>query len=145
MPYTIFVQRKWQTTLSTISEFSISGTDVRGYFLECPGPDTATPRLKKRIPEGSYRLIWHTSGKFVKHNPTPKLYNADVSVSRDILIHPGNYPRDTKGCLLPGTERLANKVTNSVIMYKRIKEIIEKEGIANFTVMITSCYVDGNR
>ncbi|WP_237172358.1 DUF5675 family protein [Pantoea alhagi] len=75
MAYTIFVQRKWQTTLSTISEFSISGTNIKDYFLECPGPDTVTPRLKKRIPEGSYRLVWHTSGKFVKHNP-PKLFNA---------------------------------------------------------------------
>lgn len=72
MAYTIFIQRKWQTPSSTVSEFAVSGTDIKGYFLECPGPDTVARRQKKRIPEGSYRLIWHTSVRFVQHNPTPQ-------------------------------------------------------------------------
>lgn len=143
MAYTIFIQRKWQTSLSTISEFTVSGSDIKGYFLECPGPDTVTPYLKKRIPDGIYKLVWHTSATFVTHNPVPKLFNANVSPSRDILIHPGNYPRNTKGCLLPGTERLLNTVTNSVVMYKKIKNFIMKEGITEFNVSISSCYVDG--
>lgn len=60
-------------------------------------------------------------------------------------IHLGNTPGDTQGCLLPGTERLIDKVTNSVIMYKKIKNILKKEGISKFNITITSCYVDGSR
>ncbi|WP_244323730.1 DUF5675 family protein [Mixta intestinalis] len=41
-----------------------------------------------------------------------------------ILIHPGNEPKDTKGCLLPGTARLTDKVTNSVAMYNKIKQLM---------------------
>lgn len=145
MAYTIFIQRKWQTALSTISEFTLPGTDIKGYFLECPGPDTITPDLKRRIPEGIYRLVWHTSGKFAMHNPVPKLFNANVATSRNILIHPGNSPTDTAGCLLPGSHRLMNKVKNSVIMYNKIKRVLVTEGIANFTVSITSYYVEGEK
>jgi hypothetical protein len=78
LAYTIFIQRKWQTALSTISEFNIPGTEIKGYFLECPGPDTETPNLNKRIPEGHYSLVWHASNKFAVHNPVPKLFNAKV-------------------------------------------------------------------
>ncbi|MDU5190323.1 MAG: hypothetical protein E6Z60_02795 [Mixta calida] len=46
---------------------------------------------------------------------------------------------------MPGTERLIDKVTNSVIMYKKIKNILKKEGISKFNITITSCYVDGSR
>jgi len=145
LAYTIFIQRKWQTALSTISEFNIPGTEIKGYFLECPGPDTETPNLNKRIPEGHYSLVWHASNKFAVHNPVPKLFNAKVPSSRAILIHPGNTPGDTQGCLLPGTERLIDKVTNSVIMYKKIKNILKKEGISKFNITITFCYVDGSR
>ncbi|MGD8107917.1 DUF5675 family protein [Pantoea sp. FN0302] len=145
MTYTIFVQRKWQTTLSTISEFSIPGTDIRGYFLECPGPDTITADLKKRIPEGSYSLVWHTSNKFSKHSPLPQLYNAQVPLSRWILIHPGNEPSDTEGCLLPGRVKLFDRVEVSKTVYDRIKSFMLSKGINNFKVIITSHYVDGNR
>lgn len=142
----MFIQRKWQTAISTISEFNISGTDIKGYFLECPGPDTIMPNLKKRIPEGSYSLVWHTSGRFKKHSPTPLLFNAQVPSSRLILIHPGNKPQDTEGCLLPGTNRNINEVTKSIILYDKLKYLMIEKGIHNFKVFIMSCYVDhGNR
>lgn len=145
MAYTIFIQRKWQTSKSTISEFTIPGTSIKGYFLECPGPDTTTSGLKKRIPEGCYSLMWHKSVNFSGYNPVPLLFNAGVSASRYILIHPGNYPHDTVGCLLPGMNRIANEVRSSVMMYKKIKDFITEKGIHNVNVIITSCYVDGKK
>lgn len=145
MAYTIFIQRKWQTSKSTISEFSISGTDIKGYFLECPGPDSVTAGLKKRISEGSYSLVWHTSTKFSKHSPLPQLYNAQVPLSRWILIHPGNEPSDTEGCLLPGRVKLFDRVEVSKAIYDRIKSLMQAKGIDKFRVMITSHYVDGTR
>ncbi|WP_409371605.1 DUF5675 family protein [Mixta theicola] len=72
--------------------------------------------------------------------------NAQVPSSRLILIHPGNKPQDTEGCLLPGTNRNINEVTQSVILYEKLKCLMIKNGIHNFKVFIMSCYVDhGNQ
>lgn len=144
MAYTIFIQRKWQTALSTISEFTLPGTDIKGYFLECPGPDTITPDLKKRIPEGHYSLTWHKSNKFSQHSPLPQLYNAQVPISRWILIHPGNDYNDTIGCLLPGKVKLVDRVGASKDLYDRMKSFMRTEGIDKFSVIITSHYVNGH-
>ncbi len=143
MSYTVFINRKWQSELSTVSEFSISGTDVNGYILERPGPDTTTSDLRKRIPEGTYYLKWHVSAKFGKHSPVPLLYNSAVAADRYILIHPGNGPDDTDGCLLPGSVRLSDRIGSSVAKYNEIKNCLTEKGIENFIVMITSCYVNG--
>lgn len=76
------------------------------------------------------------------HNPVPILYNALVSQSRYILIHNGNYSRDTDGYLLIGSTKGKDFVGGSVAKLKVLKEFITQEGIENFTVSIASCYVD---
>ncbi|WP_353613677.1 DUF5675 family protein [Mangrovibacter phragmitis] len=140
--YTIFVKRIWQTDNSTISTYEISGSKIKGYILERPGPDTKTSGLEKRIPEGVYNLKWHNSNipSVKKYNPVPLLHNADVPVSRYILIHNGNYPRDTEGCLLVGGSKGVDFVGASVVKLTEIKEFIAKEGIDNFVLSISSCY-----
>ncbi|WP_350354100.1 DUF5675 family protein [Phytobacter sp. MRY16-398] len=102
------------------------------------------PSLRKRIPEGSYRLQWHNSNipTVQSHNPVPLLYNSSVPVSRYILIHNGNYPDNTDGCLLIGATKGDNFVGNSVTKLNELKNFLTQEGIENFTVTITSCYVN---
>lgn len=142
MSYTIFIKRLWQSDKSTTSQFTISGTNISGYFLERPGPDTTAANVRKRIPDGSYSLKWHASAKLRKFSPLPNLFNADVPSSRAVLIHPGNVPADTDGCLLPGKTKGDDRIGQSVGLYDDIKKLMVEQGIENFRVSITSCYVD---
>lgn len=122
----IHLKRKWETEQSTIGEYSIVGTNIRGYMLERPGPDTLAPGLRKRIPEGSYQLCWHIGEAFQN---VLKLFNPDVPKERAILIHIGNYPRDTDGCLLPGLTRDTDVVWNSGVALKHITDHVKSIGL----------------
>ncbi len=143
--HVISIKRLWQSDKSTISTFTVSGSTIKGYILERPGPDTTTSGLRKRIPEGNYKIKWHSSNinSVKSYNPVPLLYNAAVPQSRYILIHNGNYPRNTDGCLLIGSTRGQDFVGGSAAKLKELKEFLTQEGIENFTVTVTSCYVNG--
>lgn len=134
---TIRLVRKWQTKLSTIGEFTIDGTDIKGYILEEKGPDTTTSGIEQRIPVGTYNLVWHNGTK--KKNVL-KLYNADVSQSRAILIHSGNDASDTEGCLLVGSTRSKDFVGNSQIKLKEINDYVKLKGIDGSKIIITANY-----
>jgi hypothetical protein len=105
---TILYWRDLETGLSTTGAFTITGTTIQGFFLEPPGPSTKHRNRNKRIPAGSYHLILNY-GK--KHGL--RLYNVQVPQSRAVLIHVGNFPKDTRGCLLPGRTRALNIVRDS--------------------------------
>jgi Family of unknown function (DUF5675) len=49
------------------------------------------------IPTGKYDVVKHVSPKFGEC-----FWIKDVHGREQILIHKGNYNRDTKGCILPG-------------------------------------------
>lgn len=139
--YTIYVTRFWETEQSTISRFSISGSTLQGYILERPGPDTIQEGLMLRIPEGDYDLSWRTVGAFAqKYGKVAQLSNYQVSLKRLILIHPGNFPSDSEGCLLPGRTKDTDYVGDSISTFKKIYSFIEKKGIENVKVSIKSCY-----
>lgn len=87
----------------TIGKFElIEGNEVvlKGYTLEPAGDDTTARGKDRRIPAGLYQTVWHASPKFGK--VLPLLYNEKVPKDRFILIHAGNYPKDTEGCILLG-------------------------------------------
>ena len=72
-----------------------------GYTMEPAGPDCITSNLKRRIPEGHYKGIFHKySDAHYKRN-TMNLYIDLVSSERAILIHAGKrYIEDSTGCVL---------------------------------------------
>jgi hypothetical protein len=74
------------------------------------------------------------------HNPVPKLFNGEVPKSRQILIHNGNKPEHTKGCLLVGTGKGTNTVSNSVAMLGTLKEFIDEKGIESVSVVISASF-----
>ncbi|OXA73370.1 hypothetical protein B0A56_13265 [Flavobacterium columnare NBRC 100251 = ATCC 23463] len=129
--------RKWQTNNSTIGEFTIDDTDIKGYILEEKGPDTTTSGKEQRIPVGTYNLVWHNGTKF---KDVLKVYNSEVPLSRAILIHKGNSAEDTEGCLLPGTSKGVDKVIDSKTMFDKIKSEAKKRGLTNSKLIITANY-----
>ena len=102
---TIVYDRDTQTTKSTTGKFTIPGTDIEGYMLEPKGPSTTESGMNQRIPEGTYDLTKNVGSKYGL-----RLSNDQVPKSRAILIHSGNTPANTRGCLLPGPTTSTNYV-----------------------------------
>lgn len=92
----------------TIGKFELCAgqTDERvllaGYTLEPAGDDCVTPGRDLRIPQGRYDVSWEYSPRFGRVLPT--LFNQSVLKARRILIHSGNYPEHTLGCILLGAK-----------------------------------------
>ena len=115
-----------ETDKSTISAFHIPETNVEGFFLERPGPDTEKAGQSLRIPAGQYGLHENPGSNYPG---VPRLYLPNEGIggkfdTRGILIHRGNYPDDSKGCLLPGSSRTIDFVGNSKIMLPQITNYV---------------------
>ena len=90
------VERFVETENSTISRFCFPDcTD--GYFLEPNGPSSIIEGSKLRIMSGAYEVVPYSSAKYPN-----VLQLVGVPGRTKILTHIGNFPIDTKGCLLPG-------------------------------------------
>jgi len=127
----IIYQRTKETTQSTTGMFFITGTDIKGYMIEPAGPSTSIAHLDRRIPAGTYKLIKNTGAK-----KGLRLFNDSVPPSRAILIHVGNYPKDTLGCLLPGTTIGQNFVGGSAVKLNEILSFFESTGFSGATIKI---------
>ena len=87
-------------TLGEFELFKDNEVVLKGYSLEPAGEDTIASGKDRRIPEGFYNTVPYQSPKFGKK--LPLLYNEQVPKSRRILIHHGNFPDNTEGCILLG-------------------------------------------
>jgi len=105
--YYLNAERFVETENSTISNFCFpDGTD--GYFLEPSGPSSRIEGSGLRISSGVYEVGSHNSTKFPN-----SLILKGVPGRSAILMHPGNYPCHTSGCLLPGLGYGTDQVNNS--------------------------------
>lgn len=77
---------------------------------------------KRAIPKGVYEVKLEYSRKFGKRYPRLQ----GVPCFDGILIHPGNRPSETKGCILPGWSRWPGTVTGSVTATAEIINIAER-------------------
>lgn len=82
------------------------------------------------IPEGTYRIVMVWSNHFKRM--LPQLQN--VLFFTDIFFHSGNTPKDTKGCILPGENKLVGTVINSTIKTNEIIALVEKADEAYVTI-----------
>ena len=105
--------------------------DNHRVIYECVGLELPWRENKRRvscIPDGTYKAIKHNSPTFGK-----SFWIKDVHERSEILIHVGNYNKDTLGCLLPGQERIdINKdglmdVTNSRNTMNDLYDILPNE------------------
>ena len=111
-------------TIGVFSIFDELGNELlTGYTLEPAGPDTTVPNLDKRIPQGRYNAVWSYSPKFKRR--LPLLSNELVSKDRRILIHSGNYGKDTSGCIIIGSDLGKNGIFNSIKKFKEFLEVVK--------------------
>lgn len=79
------------------------------------------------IEKGTYRIGYQYSNKFGRNMPF--LLNVNGRVG--IMIHPGNYPKDTQGCILLGRNLSKGSVSNSKQTFQNVNNIIQ--GVVNLT------------
>lgn len=78
------------------------------------------------IPEGTYNVVVTPSNRFKRDLPLVE----NVPGFEGIRIHPGNSAKDTDGCILVGTGKTFETVTNSREAFDRLFKKI-KESLAS--------------
>lgn len=93
----IHVKRIKQLGETTLGKLTIEGKNKSWFVLEPAGPDSIVEGSDKRIKAGTYKVLPYRSPKY------PNVYELQNVPGRSfILIHSGNYHKDTLGCLMPG-------------------------------------------
>ena len=110
-------------------EYTIGRLDVDGKFF-C---DTLEDRVrdlsrekkiagKTAIPAGCYEVVVNWSPRFKRR--LPRLL--DVPGFEGILIHRGNTPEDTAGCILVGENKMRGRVVHSTVYEIRLTALLEE-------------------
>lgn len=95
------------------------------------------------IPTGRYKVVMNIqSPKFSKYKQyefckgyLPRL--VDVPGYKGVLIHIGNYPKDTDGCILVGKNTVKGAVMNSTATFKKLYDILKNADEAGEDIYIT--------
>lgn len=95
------------------------------------------------IPTGRYKVVMNVqSPKFSKYKQyefckgyLPRL--VDVPGYEGVLIHIGNYPKDTDGCILVGKNTVKGAVMNSTATFKKLYDILKNADEAGENIYIT--------
>jgi len=92
------------------------------YTLELPWKDNE--RRVSRIPEGTYEVKKRYSQKYKEH-----LHVLKVPGRSYILIHIGNFSKDTLGCILVGKKRKAHHIEKSALAMKELNRLLPANNI----------------
>jgi hypothetical protein len=108
------LERRWLTAKSTIGQLCVEGA-LECFVLEDFYREPGRPKVtgKTCIPCGRYPVSIVRSPRF--GIDMPRLLH--VPGFEGVLIHPGNTPDDTEGCLLPGRTRGIDVVNDSRLAY----------------------------
>ena len=136
----IIINRTSQNSQSTVGTLSIPNYNFDGFVLERPGPDTTTRNMRKRVPTGVYKVKWHETKLNRSLGKAFVLFNDDVPADRYILIHIGNYPKDTDGCILLGSSKGKDFVGNSTNTVFAFYKLFENSNLTKIRDKITESY-----
>lgn len=117
-----------------------------GFTCENDGPSTDTPMQDKRIVAREYNLEWTKTSKN-GNKALGKWQNKAMWVTCDkelpsfrgrrILVHTGNFPTDTEGCILVGTSKSEKGCINrSVEAIIKLFNAIDEAGIENVKLVV---------
>lgn len=87
---------------------------------------------KTAIPFGDYKLVIDYSARFKMSMP----HILNVPGFTGVRIHPGNTPEDTEGCLLPGFNTKKGMVTQSIVCYTKLIELMNNSGQKEWNLKI---------
>lgn len=132
------------STVGSLEIFDEKGECIFNCFtLENAGESTDESGKDKRIAARDYKLEWtNTSVSLPKeYKPQGLLLTCDDVLpsfrKRRILIHIGNYPQDSEGCILLG---MINKndgmILDSTNAVKQFYDIVRRHGAENFILTI---------
>ena len=130
----ILIKREIFSDKSTIGKMFIDGSPVC-YTLE----DKTRPDSEKKIygetaiPYGEYPITFRTEGSIYEDykvrfkdigNERGTLWIRNIPNYEYVLIHVGNFPKDTLGCILVGNCVSLDNIHDSTIAYKKIYPVI---------------------
>lgn len=116
--------------VQTLGKIIVTDNDCKQVF-ECfclELPDRNNQKRVSRIPAGEYKVIKRWSSKYKNH-----FHILDVPNRSMILIHHGNYNKDTLGCILVGAALKDldgdghKDVTSSVVTMKKLNDLLPDE------------------
>lgn len=136
------LHRKYKLEKYTIGKLYINGVyfcdtleDTDRNLFQGMQEDWISERKKygeTAIPFGRYKITLKTqSPKYSKKKQyefckgyLPRLIN--VPCWSGVLIHIGNFPKDTEGCILVGRNEIKGAVVNSTKYFKELYEVLKK-------------------
>ena len=112
--------------------------------------DMSIDEIKKKkeygqtaIPTGSYEVTMNVVSPKFRNRSWAKPYNGklprliDVPGYEGVLIHVGNKPEDTLGCLLVGQNKIKGQVVNSTATFHKLMEKLIEANEKNEKISIT--------
>ena len=111
------LQRQTENPVCTMGEMAIAGS-FAAWTLERQGPQF--PADFHRIDAGIYPITIYNSPHFGR--PMPLL---TVPEHQWIEIHYGNWPRNSHGCILVGSQRGTNMIYNTQLKFDELFPVIE--------------------
>lgn len=133
---------------STLGDLNIYDENGMKVFwcktLENGGPSTDTPNQDKRIVAREYKLATRPTGVTLPKDCNKigiwlQDPNNPKFADRFIMIHVGNYPQDTEGCILLGEayNTMLGTISSSTSACSRFYDFVkEKGGVGNFILNI---------
>jgi hypothetical protein len=133
---------EWQKDTYTIGKFYIDYGNGWEYFcntledtvrdLNHDGINEVKIWGKTAIPFGTYKITWAMSPTYKKLMPL--LWG--VKGFSGVLIHIGNKPEDTLGCILVGENKVKGQLINSTITFNKLYQIMLDSKQQEFTIEI---------
>ena len=128
----LLIIRDTLTEESTIGELYLNGEWLCD-TLELPYRDNQ--RSISCIPAGHYKVRLRTARESATRNYLHLLVE-DVKDRKYILVHIGNFPKDTRGCILVGIGREQDRVKNSTLAMDLLMKEILNLGGTNINLII---------